>query len=119
MTALDPAHLVGLGGVVGAILRHAVGRRLGDAPFPLGVLAVNVAGSFALGLVAFSGVDSSVALFVGTGVCGAFTTFSSFSFETVALWEGGDRFRAALFAALNLLGAGAALALSWGLAALA
>jgi CrcB protein len=110
---VDPAHLVGAGGALGALLRYAVSNRIHVEELPAATFAVNVAGSFVLGLVAFLGADSRIALFVGTGACGSFTTFSSFSFETVRLWETGDRGRAAANAVGNLLGAGVALGLAW------
>ena len=113
---VDPAQLVGAGGALGALLRHAVTGRLGSEEFPVGTFAVNVLGSFALGLVAFLGAGNEVALFVGTGACGSFTTFSSFSFETVRLWETGERARAGVNAVGNLVGAGVALGLAWLLA---
>ncbi|MFB6139378.1 MAG: fluoride efflux transporter CrcB [Halosimplex sp.] len=116
MTAIDPAHLVGTGGAIGALLRTFVSRRVDREEFPTGTFAVNVVGSFALGLVAFLDLGDSAALLVGTGACGSFTTFSSFSFETIRLWETGERFRAAGNALGNLLGAGVALGLAWGVA---
>jgi CrcB protein len=79
---------------------------------------VNVVGSFALALVTFLGASSEVALLVGTGACGSFTTFSSFSFETVRLWETGERARAAVNAAGNLAAAGLAIGAAWLLAGL-
>ena len=73
---------------------------------------MNVIGSFVLGLVAFLGTSNEVVLFVGVGACGSFTTYSSFSFETVRLWETGDRLRATLYAVgtlgLCLIAAGCA-----------
>ena len=105
MTALAgvaPAVLVGLGGAVGAVLRHVVGVALDSDRFPYGTLAVNVAGSAVLAGVTLAGAGEPVLLLVGTGVCGAFTTFSSFAFETVRMWETGARWRAALNAAANL-----------------
>jgi CrcB protein len=66
--------------------------------FSFGTLGVNVAGSFVLGLVMFAGLPTDAALLIGTGACGSFTTYSSFSFETVRLWEAGDRLRAAIYA---------------------
>lgn len=110
---IQPAHLVGLGGAVGAVLRHVVGQRVAGAEFPTGTLVVNVLGTFVLGFVTFLGSADGVLLFVGTGACGAFTTFSSFSFETVRLWEEGDPLRAATNGLVNLVGAGLALALAW------
>jgi CrcB protein len=74
---------------------------------------VNVIGSFVLGAATFAGPGPDTLLFVGTGACGSFTTFSSFSFDTVRLWETGDRVRAAAYAAANLLGALAAIGLAW------
>jgi CrcB protein len=84
--------LVGVGGVVGAVARHLVGERVESNVG--GTLAVNVLGSFALGVVLAAPVDDAVALAVGTGFCGAFTTFSTFAFETVRLFETGSRRRA-------------------------
>lgn len=95
---MDPAHLVGTGGAVGAILRHAVGLWVIHERFPLATLLVNVVGSFVLGLVTFAGLANDVALLVGIGACGSFTTYSSFSFEVVRLWETGDHLRAAIYA---------------------
>lgn len=74
MTAL----LVALGAVVGAPLRWAVGQRL---PGPRGTLVVNVVGSALLG--ACLGLDRSAYALVGTGFCGALTTFSAFAVEVV------------------------------------
>nr|WP_233341118.1 fluoride efflux transporter CrcB [Haloprofundus sp. MHR1] len=116
MIEFDPAHVVGTGGAVGALLRQYVGRLVESDEFPLGTLAVNVLGTFLLGFVTFLGVDSTTLLLLGTGVCGSFTTFSSFSVQTVRLWETGDRLRAVVNAGANLLGAGLALGLAWGLA---
>lgn len=112
MTALglDPAVLVGLGGALGAVLRHLVGVALDSDVFPYGTLAVNVVGSGVLATIAALGAGSPVALFVGVGACGAFTTFSGFAFETVRMWETGARRRAAA----NALGT---LAFAGGLAA--
>lgn len=113
MAPLDPAHLVGAGGTLGALLRHLVGELVEVERFPLGTLTVNVVGSFVLALVTFAGSGTDVVLFIGTGVCGSFTTFSSFSVQTVRLWEAGERFRAALNAVLNLIGALLAIGLAW------
>jgi len=113
MVNLDPAHVVGTGGAVGALLRYYVSERVDVDAFPLGTLTVNVLGSFALGLVTFAGAGNDLALFLGTGACGSFTTFSSFSFETFRLWETGERARAAANALGNLAGAGIAIGLAW------
>ena len=118
MVALDPAHVVGAGGALGALLRTYVGQRVDVEAFPAGTFAVNVLGSFALGLVTFLALDDQFVLLFGTGVCGSFTTFSSFSFETVRLWETGERLRAVANAVGNLVGAGLALGLAWGLVSL-
>ncbi|MDZ7701412.1 MAG: CrcB family protein [Halobacteriales archaeon] len=113
MTALDPAQLVGLGGAAGAVLRYGVSRALAGRAFPVATLAVNAVGSFALALVTFANAGDAVLLAVGTGACGSFTTFSSFAFETVRLWEGGDRRLAAVNALGNLAAAGVGIGLAW------
>lgn len=77
---------------------------------------MNTAGSFLLGLVTFLGMGNDLVLFFGTDVAGPFTTFSSFSVETVRLWETGDRFRVVENAAGTLVGALLALGAAWILA---
>lgn len=94
---MDPAHLLGTGGAIGAVLRYLVGQRLVHERFPLATLVVNVVGSFVLGSITFAATSNEVVLFVGVGACGSFTTYSSFSFETVRMWETGDRVRATIY----------------------
>ncbi|GKZ14151.1 fluoride efflux transporter CrcB [Haladaptatus sp. T7] len=114
MTSLDPAHIVGTGGAIGALCRHFVSERVDADEFPIGTFTVNVAGSFVLGLLTFLSIDNQLALLLGTGACGSFTTFSSFSFETFRLWETGERLRATVNAFGNLAGAGIAIGVAWG-----
>ncbi|MEO3788370.1 CrcB family protein [Actinocorallia sp. B10E7] len=106
MTAL----LIALGAAVGAPLRYLVDRevqrRWGTA-FPWGTLAVNVAGSGVLGLVAGVQAGSGVMELAGVGFCGALTTYSTFGYETVRLMEEGTGGRAL---ANVLLSTGAGLA---------
>jgi fluoride exporter len=104
--------LVALGAAVGAPLRYLVDRFVQtrhDSVFPWGTLTVNVAGSFLLGLLAGAVRGPWLAL-LGTGFCGALTTYSTFGYETVRLVQE----RARLYAALNVVvsvvaGLGAAL----------
>jgi CrcB protein len=97
------ALLVALGAAVGAPLRYlvdrAVSRRV-DSLFPWGTFAVNVTGSFLLGLLAAAALDRPVLALAGTGFCGALTTYSTFGYETVRLAQD----RAHLFAAMNAVG---------------
>jgi fluoride exporter len=110
--------LLVLAGAGGALARYevelTVRRRVG-ASFPYGTLLINVSGSLVLGVLAgvaaHHGVSTQVVTVAGTGLLGAYTTFSTFSFDTVALAETG-RIRAA---AANL---GASLVLGLGAAAL-
>jgi len=105
-----PLLAVGLGGVLGAEARYAVGlwavARWG-ASFPWATLLVNVAGSLVLGFYLtlvterFSG-RSTTRLFVATGFLGAFTTFSTFSYETLALVRMGAFGLAATYVAASL-----------------
>jgi CrcB protein len=103
VAVVNPAVLVGVGGIAGALARHVVGSRVEGTA--LDTLAVNVLGSFALGVLVAVPVDGATALALGTGFCGAFTTFSSFAFETVRLFETGQRRRAVATAVGNLVAA--------------
>jgi CrcB protein len=96
----------GLGGVLRHGLNAAITAWLGAA-FPYGILAINVIGSTAMGLVAAwfvsSGdADPSMRLFLATGILGGFTTFSAFSLDTVALIERGEAGAAALYVAASV-----------------
>ena len=114
MVGVDPAHLVGTGGAFGALCRYYVAQAVQREGFPLGTMTVNILGSFVLGVVTFANMNSDLLLFVGIGAAGSFTTFSSFSFETVRLWEDGYRRQATLNAMGNLGGALVALGVAWG-----
>lgn len=114
----EPAHLVGAGGAIGAMLRYAVYQQFSSDRFPWPTLAVNVLGSFLFGLAIFAGAGESTIQFVGIGICGAFTTFSSFSVETVQLYERGDRLLAVGNAAGNLVLSLIAIGIAWGIIAL-
>jgi fluoride exporter len=88
--------LVAVGGGLGAVLRYSVEGAVAPrqrGPFPLSTLIVNLSGSLALGLLAGAAVAGHVSttwlLFLGTGVVGGFTTFSTFTYETVRLIEDG------------------------------
>jgi len=115
--------LVLLGGMVGAPTRYLTDllvQSRHDSRMPWGTFTVNIAGSFVLGLMA--GLSSAghapswVETLVGTGFCGALTTFSTFSFETVRLVEGGHRLTALLNVVLSLATGLGACALAWYLA---
>jgi fluoride exporter len=109
--------LVLLGGALGAPLRYAAdlavqGRH--DSVFPWGTFAVNAAGSFVLGLVVgavdVSSAPNWVLTLVGTGLCGALTTYSTFGYETVRLLQDGSHWTA-LANALASLATGVAACL--------
>lgn len=119
MNSLLAVQLVGLGGALGAVLRYGVYATLPTDGYPLATLAVNVLGSFLLGVVTFVGSDGGAALFVGVGVCGSFTTYSSFSVDVVRLWEDGRRAAAVAHAGGNLLLSLGGIGAAWLLVAVA
>lgn len=104
--------LVALGGAIGASTRYLLGMwlqtRLGS-DFPWGTFVINVTGSFliglVLGLVNAGALSAEARLFLAVGVLGGYTTFSSFSYETLELLGDGN-IQAFLFNALGQLVAG-------------
>ncbi|AZM57047.1 fluoride efflux transporter CrcB [Streptomyces sp. WAC 01529] len=99
------------GAMIGAPLRYLTDRavqRRHDTVFPWGTFTVNVVGSLILGVLAGAATagaaSSSTQLFLGTGLCGALTTYSTFSYETLRLAEEGAGF----YAVANALGSVAA-----------
>lgn len=108
--------LVLLGGAVGAPVRYLTDlavQRLHGTVFPWGTWTVNVAGCLVLGFAAGASSPGWLLTLVGTGFCGALTTFSTFGFETVRLIEDDDH-AAAFWNAAGTLAAGlAAVAAGW------
>ncbi len=119
---LLPYLAIGMGAALGANLRYLVGLWVAawwPGSLPLGTLLINLTGSFVIGcfLTALGRrfrEPPFVRLFCATGFLGAYTTFSSFSAETVALLEGGRAALAAFYVGLSIAGGyGAAWAGGW------
>lgn len=109
--------LVALGAAVGAPTRYLADRavqwRFGTR-FPWGTLAVNVVGCFVLGLVAGSRTaPAAVVSLVGTGFCGALTTYSMSSWESLRLAEDGFRWRSVAYVLLSTAAGLGAAVLGW------
>ena len=99
--------LIALGGALGSVLRFflagVIASRFGDT-FPWGTLVINITGSMAIGLVfaltAPNGrwpAGNAFSLFLMTGICGGYTTFSAFSLQTLVLAREGDWRRAGAY----------------------
>ena len=103
--------VVFLGAGFGGALRHGVNvaaLRFIGSDFPIGTLAVNVAGSFVMGLFAAwfalkADPGQAWRLFLTTGILGGFTTFSAFSLDAVLLWERGQVGAAAVYVAMSVV----------------
>lgn len=105
-----------LGAGIGAALRYRLDRvisRSRPGPFPLGTLTINMLGSFVLGILVGWGasspdpratLDPATIALLGTGLCGGFTTFSTFSYEAVRLLEDGWRLVPMVYLAASLAG---------------
>lgn len=109
---------VALGSAVGGVARFAlsvlVQQRVGPT-FPVGTLVVNISGSFVLGLVlryalGTQAMTPEVRALLTTGFCGGYTTFSTFTYDTMLLLEDGQTSRAGLYV---LLSVGLSLAGAW------
>lgn len=116
--------LVCLGAAVGAPARYLTDRAIQarhDSLMPWGTLAVNVVGSLGLGLLvgvaSAHRVPDGLQLLLGTGLFGALTTYSTFSYETLRLFEDGARLYAALNTMLNVVGALAAALIGYAVGA--
>src|SRR5262249_29003487 len=104
---------VAIGGALGSVLRYLAQLGIGNLAgisFPYGTLFVNIAGSFAMGLVmgwvlqSTSANGHEIRLFVAVGVLGGFTTFSSFSFDAIALLLEGKSVAAGIYIFTSLMG---------------
>ena len=98
--------LVGLGGAIGAVLRYLINLIPIKTSYPVLTLVTNLLGAILIGFVAGLLSDGKItknqALFLKTGLCGGFTTFSTFSLESVQLLENGKIFDACSYMGLSL-----------------
>lgn len=104
--------LVGLGGAIGAMARYGAGlgiARVWSQPFPLATLLINIVGSVLMGMFVggmaklIPSWSETARLFVAVGVLGGFTTFSSFSLDTIVLFERGEVVLAGVYVLLSVV----------------
>lgn len=115
---------IALGSAMGGVSRYVVGsalqQRFGLA-FPVGTLIVNITGSLLLGFImrfALGGsqISPETRIFLTTGFCGGYTTFSTFSYDTAVMFESGQVRRAMLYVTLSVVLSVAATFAGFGLA---
>lgn len=101
--------VVGLGGFIGAVLRYLIGLIpiKNSTAFPINTFLINIAGAFAIGCIAFAvskneNIDPKLLLFIKVGICGGFTTFSTFSLETAVLIKGGSAVTAVIYVVASI-----------------
>ena len=101
---------VGAGGFIGAVLRYLIGKISisENTVFPIKTFAINVVGCLAIGLITVlaaknTHIDQRWILFLKVGLCGGFTTFSTFALETTVLLKGGHTGVAFLYAILSMV----------------
>ena len=101
---------VGIGGFIGSVCRYLIGL-IPLSPsngFPVKTLVINIAGAFAIGLIAAAAAKNAdisprIVLLLKTGICGGFTTFSTFALEISDLVRGGSWAAAAAYMLLSLI----------------
>ena len=109
--------LVGLAGAAGALARYGLGVAVGVRSFPWATLGINLTGSFVLGLVLTMGIQrgwpETTTVPIAVGFLGAYTTFSTFSFETYTLLRTDRAAVAMTYVAISMVGGIAAAALGY------
>ena len=100
--------LVGLGGAIGSMLRYAISLLVTVKQFPYSTFIVNIAGSFIIGAVLALSLKNDMfsnnwKIFLATGICGGFTTFSAFAAENMALLQSGKYGIALMYILASLL----------------
>lgn len=107
---MNLAWYVAIGGAVGSVTRYALSlaiQQRASTPMPVGTLVINVTGSLLLGFLlryasGSAAVSPEMRALLATGFFGGYTTFSTFSYETIALIDAGDTRRAALYIVLSV-----------------
>lgn len=102
--------LVGIGGAIGSILRYLAATGIQNkflSAFPYGTMCVNISGCFIIGLVYALAERNNISpewrVFLATGICGGYTTFSTFSYESLSLVREGELFYAALYISVSVI----------------
>ena len=102
--------LIGLGGAIGSILRYLASTGIQNkflSAFPYGTLSVNISGCFLIGvlyaLTERNNVTPEWSLFLITGICGGYTTFSTFSYESLSLLRNGELLYATAYISASVL----------------
>lgn len=98
--------MVGLGGALGAILRYSISLIPVKMHFPFLTFLTNIIGAFVIGLVVGiasrrENISDNTVLFLKTGLCGGFTTFSTFSLETLTLFQHNSYALGVIYAVLS------------------
>lgn len=101
--------LVGIGGAIGSILRYLAATNIQSkflSAFPYGTMCINISGCFLIGIIyAFAernNLSPEWRFFLATGICGGYTTFSTFSYESLSLLRDGEIFYAGLYIAASV-----------------
>ncbi len=100
--------LVGIAGALGALARYGIGLAVGSRPFPWATLGINITGSFLLGFVLAFGTErgwsETTTVPLAIGFLGAYTTFSTFSYETFTLARTDRAVLAAVYVGISVAG---------------
>jgi CrcB protein len=102
---------VALGSALGGVARYLLGglmQRIFDTTFPIGTLLINISGSLLLGAIMSYAIETptlspDMRAFLTIGLCGGYTTFSTFSYETVSLLKDGEWTRAGLYVVASVV----------------
>ncbi len=100
--------MVGLGGATGSVLRYTISLIPNKYTFPLITLVINILGAVLIGYITGVSIKKDMPsrsiLFLKTGLCGGFTTFSTFSLEAYSLFQNGNYFYSILYVLLSFIG---------------
>lgn len=98
--------LIALGGAIGSIARFKLGEAISKrnkSKFPYGTFIINISGAFLLGIVTNAGIGKNLSLLFADGFLGAYTTFSTFMYEGVSLFNSNKKLNAAAYIVISLV----------------
>ncbi len=98
--------LVGIGGALGSLTRYQLGKTIAQkssSVYPIGTFAVNLSGAVFLGFIMGLNIEPNAYLLIGDGFLGAFTTFSTFMYESINLFKENEKKRAAFYVSTTLV----------------